>query len=139
MRHRGDDRRFQRHDIGRAGLAVEGGQLAEMAPGDEVVEGDFAPGHRVVHHPHPAAGDEIDLAAIRLAVDDQLLPAETLPAAALLQPGDVRTVKAAKNIDIRERFGRCRPHPGCPSFRRPRYLSAHGSAPLLARSSLIVA
>ena len=69
-RHRGF---LQRHDAGRAGLAVDRRKLAEHAAGTDIDEADLTAGRGITDHPHRAPHDEIDIRRIGVA-GDELVP-----------------------------------------------------------------
>jgi hypothetical protein len=64
IRHGADPGLLERRDIGRAGLAVNGGHLAEILAGGHVVEDDLAAGCRAQQHSHPSVHHEQDFCAV---------------------------------------------------------------------------
>ena len=95
---------LDRYDIGRTRLVVERGQLAEIAAGGHLVEGDFAPRKRKVDHPYAPGRDEIGIGTVALAVDNDLLALDIAPCATLLQIFQVAGRYGSQNFDARERL-----------------------------------
>src|SRR3546814_14759387 len=77
--------------------------ISELIAGNEIVERDLATGQRVVHHPHLAANDEIDLAAVALPIDNQLVRFEMPENAAFLQLGEIPVGQIGQDLDAGER------------------------------------
>ena len=83
-RQRGQPAVLDRDHAGRARLAVEGGNLSEVAPLADVGEGDLAARGRVVDDADGAHDDEEDVAVLAVAVEHHRVVAIGVPAAALL-------------------------------------------------------
>ena len=92
-----------RHHAGRAAFTINGRQFAEIAAGRHGGIGNLAPVAGIVDHLDHAFNDEVDIAAIGIAVQNLLAGGQTTPLAGAL---NLLPRRHRERFEQRDRFQR---------------------------------